>query len=103
MPRLAAGDMSPKGSMNTVAEPSRSAKEDWPYHSTCMFHLRFGAREREGCGRADRRIVGMPVAPAPHQRCGRGDEAGDDREGERLPESGPERRRDEMREERPAG
>src|SRR5438067_1404197 len=98
--------MSPKGSMNTVVELSRRAKEDWPYHSTCMLHLRFGVGERKRTRPtrgAEGRLVGMPVASATHQRCGRGDEAGDDRERERLLKSRAEWRRDEMREERPPG
>src|SRR5271166_229819 len=95
-------EMSPNGSMNTVRSPSSRRKADCPYHSTCMLLL--------PCSRGDRFFVGslarrlrlftIVITPAPQQRRAGGDQAGDDRERERLVQARAERRGDQVREER---
>jgi hypothetical protein len=49
------------------------------------------------------RLVAIVIAPAAHQRSRGGDQAGDDREGERLVQACAERPRDQVREERASG
>src|SRR5271168_949674 len=97
MPRPDSADMSPKGSITTVPSPAVSLKADCPYHSTCMSlssNRRLTSR---------RQWLGDMVIATPAQcRGGRGHEAGEDREQERLVQPRAERSRDQMREERAA-
>src|SRR5512135_2352101 len=106
MPRSrASAEKSANGSMKTDCAGVLSRKADWPYHSTCMLLLGSGWGEyRRRCGRVClRRSLVAVVATAPHQRRGRGDEARDDRERERLMQAGPERTGNQMGKERLAG
>src|SRR4051812_6036026 len=89
IPRSRSGERSSKGSMKTVVSPSQSRKADCPYHSSCMLLL----CDEDASGRA----------AAAHGRRGRGDEAGDHREGERRVEPVAERPGDEGGEERVTG
>src|SRR3954452_16451231 len=86
--------MSPNGSIATVTSSPRSANADWPYHSTCMLLL--------GPGYADERLA-VRVAAAAQQRGRGGDQAGEDREGERGVQAALERAGDEVREEAAPG
>src|ERR1700712_3946285 len=85
MPREAAADMSPNGSMNTSWSASANRKADWPYHSICIGKLLGDA------GRA-----AEPREP-------RGEQTTDDREQKRCVEPGLKRPRDQFREELAAG
>src|SRR4051812_48053340 len=77
--------MSPKGSIATVMSSPRSAKADWPYHSTCMGeHL------------------SVTVSAPAHERRRGGDQAGQDGEREGVLQAAVERPGDQVREERAA-
>src|SRR6185437_9610423 len=98
MPREASPDTSPNGSIATVLPSASSRNADWPYHSTSMCLLLDRGDETH-----PRRLLGMLVAAAAQERRRGGNEAGEDRERERLVQAGAEGPGDEVREERRAG
>src|SRR6185437_1513743 len=102
MPGQPPPERSPNGSMKTVAASPSSVNADCPCQSTRMTLLQFAYRwGRRGGLRLAR--LGVGVAPAPHQRGARGDQAGDDGEAEGGVEAVAERLRDQAREEAVAG
>src|SRR3954466_4814835 len=102
MPLAAAPDMSPQGSMKTVAASPSSVNADCPCQSTRMRLLQLS----DGAGRClvgHLLLLGVGVAATARQRRDGGSQAGDDREAEGGVESVAEGLRDQAREEAVAG